>query len=123
MFLSLCFFSDIGNSPNQEIIKFTMYASFPYLRILHVPTNHNFFPKNYQCCYSALYAPPLYYYFFQKSTYCLTIKAIDGGTPPLSDSTIVEIEVEDANDNAPIFKHCNLTAVVQVEISFIISIK
>ncbi|EJW75342.1 hypothetical protein WUBG_13746, partial [Wuchereria bancrofti] len=48
-----------------------------------------------------------------KSTYRLTVKAVDGGTPPLSDSIIVEIEVEDENDNAPVFKHCNMTAVVQ----------
>lgn len=52
--------------------------------------------------------------FFQKSIYRLTVKAVDGGTPPLSDFTVVEIEVEDENDNAPIFKHCNMTAVVQV---------
>lgn len=42
------------------------------------------------------------------------MKAVDGGTPALSDSTIVEIDVEDKNDNAPIFNHCNMTAVVQV---------
>ncbi|EJD75084.1 cadherin domain-containing protein [Loa loa] len=48
-----------------------------------------------------------------KSTYRLTVKAVDGGTPPLSDSTIVEIEIEDENDNAPFLKHCNMTAVVQ----------
>ncbi|CAG9538889.1 unnamed protein product [Cercopithifilaria johnstoni] len=48
-----------------------------------------------------------------KSAYRLTVKATDGGTPPLSNSTIVEIEVEDENDNAPVFKHCNMTAVVQ----------
>ncbi|KAL4002923.1 Cadherin domain family protein [Acanthocheilonema viteae] len=48
-----------------------------------------------------------------KSAYCLTVKAVDGGTPSLSDSTTVEIEVEDENDNAPVLKHCNMTAVVQ----------
>ncbi|VDK86986.1 unnamed protein product, partial [Litomosoides sigmodontis] len=48
-----------------------------------------------------------------KSTYRLTVKAIDGGTPPLSDSTTIQIDVEDMNDNAPVFKHCNITAVVQ----------
>uniref|UniRef100_A0A0R3RMV0 Cadherin domain protein n=1 Tax=Elaeophora elaphi TaxID=1147741 RepID=A0A0R3RMV0_9BILA len=47
------------------------------------------------------------------SAYRLTVKALDGGTPPLSDSAIVEIEVEDENDNAPVLKHCNMTAVVQ----------
>ncbi|VDN42645.1 unnamed protein product [Gongylonema pulchrum] len=49
-----------------------------------------------------------------KSSHRLTVKATDGGTPPLSDIAIVEIEVEDQNDNAPVFKHCNMTAVVQV---------
>lgn len=40
---------------------------------------------------------------------------MDGGTPPLSDFAVVEIEVvEGENDNAPVLKHCNMTAVVQV---------
>ncbi|OZC11535.1 hypothetical protein X798_01393 [Onchocerca flexuosa] len=52
-----------------------------------------------------------------KSTYRLTVKAVDGGTPSLSDSTIVEIDVEDENDNAPVFKHCNMTAVVQESVA------
>ncbi|VDN03543.1 unnamed protein product [Thelazia callipaeda] len=48
-----------------------------------------------------------------KSIHRLTVKAVDGGTPALSDSTVVMIEVEDENDNAPQFKPCNMTAVVQ----------
>ncbi|MCP9259219.1 BMA-PRK-1 [Dirofilaria immitis] len=37
-----------------------------------------------------------------ESTYRLIVKAIDGGTPPLFDSTVVEIDVKDENDNAPL---------------------
>nr|CAD7570225.1 unnamed protein product [Timema californicum] len=36
--------------------------------------------------------------------YLLTITAKDGGIPPLSDTTDVEITVADVNDNAPVFK-------------------
>uniref|UniRef100_A0A915PC44 Uncharacterized protein n=1 Tax=Setaria digitata TaxID=48799 RepID=A0A915PC44_9BILA len=48
-----------------------------------------------------------------KSVHRLIVKAVDGGTPPLSDSATVVIDVEDENDNPPVFKHCNMTAVVQ----------
>lgn len=37
------------------------------------------------------------------SGYLLTVTAKDGGVPPLSDTTGVEISVTDVNDNAPIF--------------------
>lgn len=37
------------------------------------------------------------------SGYVLTVTARDGGVPPLSDTTEVEISVTDVNDNAPIF--------------------
>lgn len=36
--------------------------------------------------------------------YLLTVTARDGGNPPLSDTTDVEISVTDVNDNFPIFK-------------------
>lgn len=36
--------------------------------------------------------------------YLLTVTAKDGGNPPLSDTTDVEISVTDVNDNFPIFK-------------------
>lgn len=61
------------------------------------------------------YTYTIIFYTFQKSIYRFTVKAVDGGTPPLSDSTTVEIEVEDENDNAPIFKQCDITAVVQAQ--------
>lgn len=38
------------------------------------------------------------------SAYLLTVTAKDGGNPPLSDTTDVEISVTDVNDNAPQFK-------------------
>jgi cadherin EGF LAG seven-pass G-type receptor 1 len=37
------------------------------------------------------------------SGYLLTVTAKDGGVPPLSDTTEVEISVTDVNDNAPTF--------------------
>nr|XP_022918571.1 protocadherin-like wing polarity protein stan isoform X2 [Onthophagus taurus] len=36
--------------------------------------------------------------------YLLTVTAKDGGNPPLSDTTDVEINISDVNDNYPIFK-------------------
>nr|XP_023025805.1 protocadherin-like wing polarity protein stan [Leptinotarsa decemlineata] len=38
------------------------------------------------------------------SGYLLTVTAKDGGSPPLSDTTDVEITVTDVNDNYPVFK-------------------
>lgn len=38
-----------------------------------------------------------------QSGYLLTVTAKDGGLPPLSDTTDVEISVSDINDNAPVF--------------------
>lgn len=43
----------------------------------------------------------------------LNVHAFDGGSPPLSDDAIVQINVIDDNDNAPRFSTCNMTAVVQ----------
>ncbi|CAG9865104.1 unnamed protein product [Phyllotreta striolata] len=38
------------------------------------------------------------------SGYLLTVTAKDGGSPPLSDTTDVEITITDVNDNYPVFK-------------------
>ncbi|XP_076712945.2 protocadherin gamma-A7-like [Callospermophilus lateralis] len=39
------------------------------------------------------------------SLYNITLKAIDGGTPPLSTETHISIHVADTNDNPPTFSH------------------
>ena len=46
------------------------------------------------------------------SGYLLSIEAKDGGNPPLSDTTEVEIILHDVNDNAPVFKRATYTASV-----------
>ncbi|XP_050293822.1 fat-like cadherin-related tumor suppressor homolog isoform X3 [Anthonomus grandis grandis] len=42
--------------------------------------------------------------------YFLTIQAIDGGTPPLSNVATVNITVTDCNDNAPVFSQMSYSA-------------
>ncbi|KAG8453727.1 hypothetical protein GDO86_000378 [Hymenochirus boettgeri] len=46
------------------------------------------------------------------SEYYLTVEAMDGGTPPLSDVANVNINVTDVNDNSPVFSQNTYTAVV-----------
>lgn len=46
------------------------------------------------------------------SGYTLVVVAQDGGNPPLSDTTNVEIEVADVNDNAPAFPSAGYTSTV-----------
>ena len=42
--------------------------------------------------------------------YFLTIQAVDGGTPPLSNSATVNITVTDCNDNAPVFSQLSYSS-------------
>jgi hypothetical protein len=42
--------------------------------------------------------------------YFLTIQAVDGGTPPLSNHATVNISVTDSNDNAPVFNQASYSA-------------
>lgn len=42
--------------------------------------------------------------------YFITIQAVDGGTPPLSNHATVNISVTDSNDNAPIFNQASYSA-------------
>lgn len=48
--------------------------------------------------------------FERARDYFLTIQAIDGGTPPLSNVATVNITVTDCNDNAPIFTQQSYSA-------------
>lgn len=45
--------------------------------------------------------------------YFLTIQAVDGGTPPLSNHATVNITVTDSNDNAPLFNEISYRATVK----------
>ena len=44
--------------------------------------------------------------------YFLTIQALDGGTPPLSNHATVNISIMDVNDNKPIFTQLSYSAAV-----------
>ncbi|XP_040049953.2 protocadherin Fat 3 isoform X3 [Gasterosteus aculeatus] len=46
-------------------------------------------------------------------SYSLAIRALDSGTPPMSSTVIVNIDVSDINDNPPTFFPANLTTVIQ----------
>lgn len=47
------------------------------------------------------------------SSYVLEIEALDNGMPPLSSYSLLNIEISDANDNAPLFTQPNYTVFVQ----------
>ena len=43
----------------------------------------------------------------------LEVQAIDQGSPVLSTSVLINVNIEDSNDNAPIFAEGNYTVYVQ----------
>ncbi|CAB3403624.1 unnamed protein product [Caenorhabditis bovis] len=47
------------------------------------------------------------------ANYKFKVEGKDGGMPALSSTVAVEIDIDDENDNAPVFDDCNMTAVVQ----------
>ncbi|XP_075972507.1 FAT atypical cadherin kugelei isoform X2 [Anticarsia gemmatalis] len=49
----------------------------------------------------------------RRREYLLTVQAIDGGTPPLSDLATVNVSVTDGNDNAPRFSQASYGARVR----------
>ncbi|XP_062873349.1 protocadherin Fat 3a isoform X1 [Trichomycterus rosablanca] len=45
--------------------------------------------------------------------YALVVRALDGGTPAMSSTVIVNVDISDVNDNPPVFTPANHTAVIQ----------
>lgn len=50
----------------------------------------------------------------QISGYTLTVQASDNGSPPRVNTTTVNIDVSDVNDNAPVFSRENYSVIIQV---------
>lgn len=50
----------------------------------------------------------------QTSGYTLTVVASDSGTPPLSSSAMINIDISDVNDNPPLFSQANYSLIIQV---------
>jgi protocadherin Fat 1/2/3 len=48
------------------------------------------------------------------SGYTLTVQAADNGNPPRVNTTTVNIDVSDVNDNAPLFSRDNYSVIIQV---------
>ena len=48
------------------------------------------------------------------SGYTLTVQASDNGSPPRANTTTVNIDVSDVNDNAPVFSRENYSVIIQV---------
>ncbi|XP_051939690.1 protocadherin Fat 1a isoform X4 [Hippocampus zosterae] len=49
----------------------------------------------------------------QTSGYTLTVLAVDSGTPPLSGSAVVNVDISDVNDNPPLFSQANYSLIIQ----------
>uniref|UniRef100_A0A3B4E4W2 FAT atypical cadherin 3b n=1 Tax=Pygocentrus nattereri TaxID=42514 RepID=A0A3B4E4W2_PYGNA len=48
------------------------------------------------------------------SSYLLSVQAFDSGSPAMSTTVTVNIEIADVNDNAPVFSPANASAVIQL---------
>ncbi|XP_061626492.1 protocadherin Fat 1a isoform X2 [Phyllopteryx taeniolatus] len=49
----------------------------------------------------------------QTSGYTLTVLAVDNGTPPLSGTAVVNVDISDVNDNPPLFSQGNYSLIIQ----------
>ncbi|XP_036379708.1 protocadherin Fat 3-like [Megalops cyprinoides] len=49
------------------------------------------------------------------SSYNLVVEARDSGSPPMSSTVTINIDVSDVNDNPPLFSQSNYTAAIQVD--------
>nr|XP_046262310.1 protocadherin alpha-2-like isoform X3 [Scatophagus argus] len=47
------------------------------------------------------------------SQYNVTITAIDGGSPPLSNTAVITVQISDVNDNAPLFPEASINIYVK----------
>lgn len=76
---------------SRIVLPFFSHSSFPGAILV-------FQPLDYETC----------------RDYFLTVEARDGGTPPLSAVTTINVNITDVNDNAPVFS-CQLYAAVVSE--------
>lgn len=67
-----------------------------------------------QPCCLALGTPSPYLVSGKISGYTLTVQASDNGSPPRANTTTVNIDVSDVNDNPPVFSRENYSVIVQV---------
>lgn len=57
----------------------------------------------------------MYSYILSKvSSYMLLVQAFDSGSPAMSTTVTMNIDIADVNDNAPVFSPENASAVIQV---------
>ncbi|XP_077427254.1 protocadherin Fat 1a isoform X3 [Vanacampus margaritifer] len=49
----------------------------------------------------------------QTSGYTLTVLAVDNGTPALSGTAVVNVDISDVNDNPPLFSQANYSLIIQ----------
>lgn len=52
----------------------------------------------------------------QVSRYSLSVQAFDSGSPAMSSTVTLNIDISDVNDNPPIFNPPNSTAIIQVTV-------